>query len=157
MEKNKQVIKNVIDGMAKAIHKEFGSEYKIYTEAVKQGLKAPCFFIGCTESAEEEKLARGPSDGRYLRRQKMEVLYLPKNKNKEYKGEYNDVTDRLYDALYYIDHDGELIRGTELKSSTAEGILVFSVVYEFFVIRTQEDKPEFMEREKTHLKNIFEE
>lgn len=140
------IIEHIIDGMAEAINKEFGSGYKIYTEAVKQGLKAPCFFIGCIETAEEEKLVRGPSDGRYLRRQKMELLYLPKNE--EYKGEYDEVTDRLYDTLYYIKAGGDLIRGTELKSRIEKGLLLFSVVYEFFVIRT-EDEPELMEREKT--------
>lgn len=143
------IIKSIIDAMSEALNKEFGTDYKIYTEAVRQGLKAPCFFISCVESAEEEKLIAKPYVGRYLRRQKMEVLYLPKDEN--YKSEYDEVTDRLYDTLYYIRADGDLIRGTELKSVIDKGLLIFSVTYEFFVERSDESG-ELMSREETRFK-----
>lgn len=143
------IIKSIIDAMSEALNKEFGADYKIYTEAVRQGLKAPCFFIACVESAEEEKLIAKPYVGRYLRRQKMEILYLPKDE--DYKSEYDEVTDRLYDTLYYIRADGDLIRGTELKSVIDKGLLIFSVTYEFFVERSDESG-ELMRREETRFK-----
>ena len=39
------MISNVIAGIAIALNQEFGDDYEIYTEEIKQDLKEPCFFI----------------------------------------------------------------------------------------------------------------
>ena len=39
------MINNVIAGIAIALNQEFGDDYEIYTEEIKQDLKEPCFFI----------------------------------------------------------------------------------------------------------------
>lgn len=146
------IIKSIIDAMSQAIYSEFGEDYRIYTEAVEQGLETPCFFISCTSTSEEEKLMAGTSEGRLLRSQVMQVYYFPQSD--DYKGEYNDVTDRLYEALNYITTDEGLIRGTnmnsEVKKNTLrwgsdtssqvqENILSFVVTYKFPVLRVSDE------------------
>lgn len=39
------MLNNVIAGIAIALNQEFGDDYEIYTEEIKQDLKEPCFFI----------------------------------------------------------------------------------------------------------------
>ena len=39
------MLNNVIAGIAIALNEEFGDDYEIYTEEIKQDLKEPCFFI----------------------------------------------------------------------------------------------------------------
>ncbi len=146
------IIKSIIDAMSQAIYNEFGEDYCIYTENVKQGLITPCFFIFCKSTSEEEKLMAGVSEGRLLRSQVMQVYYLPLSE--DYKGEYNDVTDRLYEVLNYITTDEGLIRGTDMKSEVKkntlrwgsdtssqvqENILSFVVTYKFPVLRVSDE------------------
>ena len=38
------MIKKIIDGILAALSEEFGDEYTLYTESVKQGMKEPCFL-----------------------------------------------------------------------------------------------------------------
>ena len=37
----------IIEAIAAALNGEFGEEYTVYAEDVKQGLSEPCFFISC--------------------------------------------------------------------------------------------------------------
>ena len=39
------MINDIIIGISNAIYAEFGSDYEIYVDDVKQGLNEPCFFI----------------------------------------------------------------------------------------------------------------
>ncbi len=39
------MINKIVDGISKAINKEFGNNYEIYTDGVEQGLNEPCFSI----------------------------------------------------------------------------------------------------------------
>ena len=41
------MINNIISAISNAIYLEFGDEYEIYTQDVKQGLQEPCFSIFC--------------------------------------------------------------------------------------------------------------
>lgn len=38
------MMNDIIVGISTALYKEFGDEYEIYQEEIRQGLKEPCFF-----------------------------------------------------------------------------------------------------------------
>ena len=39
------MINEIIEAISVALNEEFGDEYEIYRESVRQDLKEPCFFI----------------------------------------------------------------------------------------------------------------
>ena len=39
------MVNSLISGISISINSEFGDEYEIYTESIKQGFNEPCFFI----------------------------------------------------------------------------------------------------------------
>ena len=41
------MINKILDAISNALNEEFGDEYEIYSEDIKQDLKEPCFFIIC--------------------------------------------------------------------------------------------------------------
>lgn len=128
-------INKIIDGISEALNKEFGDAYEIYTEDIEQGLQEPCFSIVLLQPAMNQVLGK-----RYFKPNSFCIHYFPKNKN-EAKSEINDVTERLFNCLEYIEVDGDLCGGTELHAEPADGILNFFVNYNLFVYKEREKTP----------------
>lgn len=135
------MIEGFIDGIAAAIHEEFGDGYRIYTEAVPQGLAEPCFFIYCI--APDHQLLRG---NRFRRLYQFVVHYFPGSQ--EIHMECNRVIARLQDCLEYVTADGDLHRGIDQSSTIDDGILHFFVNFLFYVRK---------EEEKTMMEDLEEE
>ena len=71
------MISKMIDGIVRQIRQSYGEEkYEIYTEAVKQGLKEPCFSVLCLNPSLRCKL--GP---RFLKTVPFIIRYWPKSDN----------------------------------------------------------------------------
>ena len=71
------MINKMIDGIVRQIRQSYGEEkYEIYTEAVKQGLKEPCFSVLCLNPSLRRKL--GP---RFLKTVPFIIRYWPKSDN----------------------------------------------------------------------------
>ena len=51
------MINEIIAAISAALDAEFGDEYEIYMEEIKQDLKEPCFFVQCINPT--TKLFRG--------------------------------------------------------------------------------------------------
>ena len=132
------MINKIIDGISIAINAEFGDEYEIYTESVKQGFQEPCFSILCLYLSINQFLGM-----RYVRTSQFCIHYFPKSD--EPKAECFSVKERLFNALELITVDGDLIRGTEIHSEPADvdDVLSFFVNYNFFVNKETE-APEVM-------------
>lgn len=123
------MINDIISAISNAIYLEFGDEYEIYTQDVKQGLQEPCFSIFCINPS-----IRQFFDKRYKTTNLFNILYFPQNENVE--EEINDVSERLFDCLEYINDKNDMLRGTNMNAQVIDGVLNFFVNYDFFVKKT---------------------
>ena len=72
------MVNKIIDSISETLYEEFDNKYKIYDEAVEQGLKEPCFFINTGDLEEEQKLGN-----RYLLTNPIIIQYLSNSKEKK--------------------------------------------------------------------------
>lgn len=124
-------IKELIDAIASALFQEFGSDYKIYTEKVEQGLEEPCFLIRCLSPTKNVFLGRC-----YKRTNQFAVQYFPSTV--DVIEECHSVLERLFECLQDVILSGKPIHGKELNGEIADGILTFTVNYDGFVLKTEE-------------------
>lgn len=129
------MINDIINGIAVKLNQAFGSDYTIYKENVKQGLKEPCFFILPLEPTQEAKLPN-----RYLRTYPLDIHYFPKNG----KSEMYEVAEILFLELEYVNVLANLIRGTKMRYELVDNVLHFFITYEFF-IKKEMDAVDHME------------
>ncbi len=142
------MIEKITDGILAAISAEFGDGYTLYTESVEQGLKEPCFFVTCISP--NIRVYRGR---RYLHTNGYVIQYL--TDAAEPRSECAAVAERLFGCLELITVDGDLMRGTDMNADivTEEGLLNFTVNYDFFSYRpNDEPKMEEIEDTETALK-----
>ena len=130
------MINDIIIGISNAIYAEFGSDYEIYVDDVKQGLNEPCFFIKALNS----------TNNRYLgNRRKLTnpfvIQYFPKS-NKP-KTECNDVSDRLMNILDMITVDEDKILGSNMQCQVTDNVLTCTVNYNFFGYKNVAKEPTF--------------
>lgn len=127
------MINAIIEAVSIALNQEFGDDYEIHREEIKQGLVEPCFFITCLNPTNNQFLGK-----RYERINPFCIQYFPKSAEKQQ--ECADVAERIYDCLEYITVDGDSrpIRGSNMKHEVVDGVLNFFVNYDFFVIKTEE-------------------
>lgn len=125
------MINGIINGIAAAIHEEFGDRHEIYAENVEQGLTEPCFLITCVSPKNEQFLGR-----RYLREHLFLVQYFPES-GEEPRRECMETQERLYEALEFITVDGHVKNGTRMEGEFLDGVLRFQVKYDFFVERKE--------------------
>lgn len=129
------MINEIIDGICLALNNEFGDEYEIYTETLKQGLKEPCFSIVCITPTKEQFLG-----DRYYSTNCFCVHYFPSSA--EPNAEINTVRERMFNTLEYITVDGDLIRGTKMTAEVDDsGVLNFIVNYNLFVKNVKTSTP----------------
>lgn len=127
------MINKIIDGISMAINAEFGDDYEIYTEDIKQGLIEPCFSILCLNPTVEQFLGR-----RYFRTNQYCIHYFPNSDEK--RSECNGIMERLSKCLEIITVDDNLIRGTSIHSEFSEDVLHFFVNYDLFVYKPKDNE-----------------
>lgn len=133
------MIQSIIEGISSAIYEEFGSEFTIYSEEVKQGLKEPCFIISCVRTGHIPEMRRG-----YTQNNLFWVQYIPKENGRE-KAECCAAAERLERCLKYITVGGDLVRGVDIHHETNDGVLTFSVTYKVRVVEQYEQSATKME------------
>ena len=136
----------IIEAIAAALNGEFGEEYTVYAEDVKQGLSEPCFFISCINPSDRQLMGNANRHflaSRYYRENRFCIQYFPLEENNGRQESY-DKAERLFGCLEEINADGDIIRGTDMNFEYTDGILSFFVSYNFFVFRTRE--PTVMEK-----------
>lgn len=126
------MINTIIEAISIALNAEFGDDYEIHMEEIKQDLKEPCFFIQCLNPMHELFLGK-----RYFRRNQFCIQYFPKSEMDSDKECY-EVSERLDWCLEYINVDG-LMRGTKMKNQIVDGVLNFFVNYDCFLYRREEN------------------
>ena len=124
-------IKELIDAIAKALFQEFGSDYEIYTEKVEQGLTEPCFKIRCLNPTKNLFLGRC-----YKRTNQFAIQYIPSTVDAV--EECHSVLERLFVCLENVILSDKPIHGKELNGEITDGILTFTVNYDGFVLKDEE-------------------
>ena len=122
------MISQIVEAVSLALNKEFGDDYKIYTEEVEQDMENPCFFI-----IPRNTLFRGK---KYFRSHIFCIQYIPSTEN--ILTECNHVIERLFTCLEYISADGILIRGKKMEPEIKDGVLYFFVNYDFFTYKNKD-------------------
>lgn len=112
---------------------ELFPECPVHTDTVEQGLEEPCFIVNMLEPSEERVMGQ-----RYFRKTGFCVQYLP-GKAAQVSRELNRVAEILMEGLEYItQEDGKLLRGSGRSFRTVEGMLLFNVSYNMYVLRERE-------------------
>ncbi len=125
-------IQELINSIAEALFQEFGSGYEIYMEKVEQGLNEPCFLIRCLNPTKNISF-----DRRYKRTNQFSIQYIPSTQ--EAHEECVSVLERLFECLENVILHGKPIHGAELHGEITDGILTFTVNYDGFVIKMDEE------------------
>ncbi|WP_201759585.1 MULTISPECIES: DUF6838 family protein [Clostridia] len=140
------MIEQIINGILAAISEEFGEEYTLYTESVKQGMKEPCFFVLCISPG--TKLFRGR---RYYHENQFAIQFL--TDAEEPRTECAAVAERLFSCLELITVDGNLMRGTDMNAEIPDDVLTFTVSYNYFsYVANTEATMEVFEGTETEVK-----
>ena len=131
------MINSIIEAISIALNKEFGDDYEIYMEEIKQDLKEPCFFVQCLNP--DNNLFR---DKRYFRTNPFCIQYFPKTVD-EIQRECNDVAERMWQCLEYITiySEDNPLRGTDENYEVIDGVLNFFVNYNLFLRKVEEETP----------------
>lgn len=129
------MIKDIIEGVCSNINKYINTEgeYAVYTEAVKQGLNTPCFFVGCNKYSDE--LYRG---NRYKVYAGIEIRFYFNQDSDTVKADTQSILEKLWDCTEIIDYDNGQLRGVERKWENKDDGLMFYVSYGFFYYRNEE-------------------
>ena len=130
------MINDVIKAISIALNAEFGPDYEIYGEEIRQGLEEPCFFISTLNLTNEKFLGR-----RYFRKNPFVIQFFPEE-GKE-REQCNNVAERLMSCLEYITVPGDdkPIQGTDQHCEMQDDVLHFFINYDLFMIKDEKDDP----------------
>ena len=130
------MINGMIEAISVALNEEFGDEYEIYRESVRQDLKEPCFFIQILNPTVKQVIKN-----RYFRSNQFCIQFFPESVEK--RKECEDVAERMLWCLEYIHLEGEEtpVRGTQMHGEIVDDILHFFVNYDCYVHKSIEADP----------------
>lgn len=126
------MITEIIEAISVALNSEFGDDYEIHMEEIRQGLTEPCFFITCLNPS-----LKPLAGNRYQCTNQFCINYFPESEEKQQ--ECNAVGERMIWCLEYITKDGDSkpIRGTKMNYEVIDGVLSFFVNYDCIVTKTE--------------------
>lgn len=126
------MITEIIEAISVALNSEFGDDYEIHMEEIRQGLTGPCFFITCLNPS-----LKPLAGNRYQCTNQFCINYFPESEEKQQ--ECNAVGEGMVWCLEYITKDGDSkpIRGTKMNYEVIDGVLNFFVNYDCIVTKTE--------------------
>lgn len=104
-------------------------------EEIKQGLEEPCFFVKLFPVGQVREV-----DKRYRRHHAFDIHYFPESEI-DANDEMHDIGEQLLDYMEYIEVNGGIVRGRNMRYEIANGVLHFFVNYDFHVMRKKADEP----------------
>lgn len=125
------MINNVITGISTALNTAFGDGYEIHGEEIKQDMEEPCFFISTINPSTQEYPGK-----RYKRENRFMIQYFPESKY-DSNTECISAAEKMFWCLDQIRIGDNSIRGYNMNYEIVDGILNFTVDYNFFVRRTE--------------------
>ncbi|KGI42509.1 phage tail terminator family protein [Clostridium tetani] len=133
-------------GINNALDKEFPNT-TIYNEEIKQGFGEPCFFIKVLNSAQDKEL-----NIRYKKNVYFDIHYF--SDKEDINSDCNNMADRLYDLLEYIQVGNSLYRSTNMTHEVIDGVLHFFSQFNYHVIKEIEKTPKMEKlKQEVHLCN----
>ena len=129
------MVNAISKAIIRSLNTEFGEEYQYGREEKPQEVPVPGFWVRCADHS-----CRLFLGNRYFRRNRFCIQYFPETKGQENE-ECCAAAERLFQCLEYLEVDGDLIRGRNMKYEITEGVLYFSVNYDLFLYRITEDVP----------------
>lgn len=111
-------------GVVQNLDDEFG--VTVYIDEIEQDLDTPCFLVTPRIVTENKLLSN-----RYERHYPFVVQYFPKEK--DYRTECNEVTERLMNCLECVVVDGDIVRGEDMTANVIDGVLNFEITYKMHV------------------------
>jgi hypothetical protein len=113
-----------------ALKKEF--DLPIYGEKQTGKAKKPCFTVELSKVWQTKLLGE-----RNIESYSFIIGYLPKEGN-EVRMELQETAERMYDALFMIEQDGESFAPCSMKYEIKDGQVFFTVEYQVHIIRKKE-------------------
>lgn len=110
-------------------------ELPVYDEQVQQGFQEPCFFVLMLNSGQTKEV-----DRRYRRALLFDVHYFPAD-TLDKKSECNKVAEQLYEQLEYVEYDGNLYRGQNMRHEVVGDVLHFFVSFDIHLMREKPSVP----------------
>ena len=128
------MIKKITEGIAKCIKSKFNEGYSIYTEAIEQGVKKPCFFI-LNKACKFDPLLGKRGKITYC----FEIEVYGKSRE-----EAEGILFELFTALGFIDTEEGKLMGKNMSFSLEGDMGIFKCEYTI-IIQMQEEEYEYME------------
>lgn len=131
------MVEKLIGAIGDAFRNKWGDEYAVYTEAVEQGVKKPCFFIECEKSDAVRLLGE-----RFFVRCTVKVTLDSDKEDK--KCESGSLTGDMFKLLGLIEADGGFFRGRKISGTWESGGFAVRAVYDVYPV--WEEEAELMEK-----------
>ena len=132
----KNVINEIVLGIADKIHEIYKDKgnYSIYTDAQKQNLEKPCFFIKVLNGEETKEI--GLKNKFYKDMLNIVIIGHTLDGNTEI---LNDMIDNLYGLEYIKLSDNSLIRAIKLYPKIEDETLHFFIDYKLFIKKEDDE------------------
>jgi len=134
-------INDVINSVFRSLAEHFPDKPR-YGEEIKQGLKAPCFFVKLFPARQTREQGR-----RYLRTHAFDIHYFPDRKKDENEDAHG-MAEQLYAVLEYLPLGSSLCRGTRMRHEVVDGVMHFFINYDFHVMRPAPESPKMQNIEQ---------
>lgn len=121
--------------------KEQFPEYRRYSEEIKQGFQAPCFFLATINNQSEQKTI----GKRYMRTISFDLHFFPPKGEGRSNERMYEIGDLLYMLLEVAQIPEQLVYGSDMHFEIVDGVLHFFVDYKVFVYR-QTEPDAYMEK-----------
>lgn len=132
------MVNKVLNAIIGALHAEFGTGYRIYTEDVPQGLTPPCFLITAIMPIRSKE-----TFVTYRLRQTWVIQYFPASEH-SYRNEIHEIIDRLNDCLEVIsvewtEEQTKKTRTEVADTAIVDGVLSYTIRVEDVYYWTHDD------------------
>lgn len=119
------MVNSILNAVTKQLGTTFGKPYHYYKEDVEQGLKEPCFTVGCLLTTQRSK-----SPILYDRTMPVVVHYFSDSENEIKENCYN-MSEQLIECLEYLPFKDTILRGEDISYQMVENVLQVFVTYKF--------------------------
>ncbi len=135
------MINKTLNAVTVALHEEFGDTFHYYLETVQQELETPCFTVDMLNPIE-----RSVNSKHYYRTMPIVVHFFGGVRTDTKKFGYS-IGERALMALEYIIIEDRVIRGEDMETQIADGVLQLFVTYRYWTDKSVDESDIMMETE----------
>ena len=140
------MVNSILNGIITAIHEAFPDDkYTIYPTKIPQDLETPAFFVKCINPTTTRFSGLYGENTRRETSNLFTIQYFPEES--ETYMDFNDVYEKLADALEFIEVEGNPVKGSDLEVENSDEVLTVTISYDVPIIVTV-DTPKQYELEQ---------